>query len=183
MGAAGANDFTIGEVTYWSDDRLQDKLDQHSRRVVRENLQMEGVWQGGGSALYYDYYWSLRDVEELSSGTAAWSVQNATGSVIATSAYEVNYPARKITFDADQAGEARYLSYTAYDVHYAAADVWDEKASYVAAAYDVKSDNHDLKRSQLRQAYEAQAAALRKKSYFAGKIRTGAARMYRGDMA
>jgi hypothetical protein len=40
--------------------------------------------------------------------------------------------------------------------------VWEQKASNVAARFDIKTDNHDLKRSQLRASY-LQMAQLHKK--------------------
>jgi hypothetical protein len=183
LGAAGTADFSIGGITYWSDDEIQNRLDQHSRKVVREQMALEAEWRGNGSAVWFDYFWQLKDVEESGSGTVLWSVQDSAGSVIPRGDYEVNYQQRKVTFDADTGGTVRLLTYTAYDIYAAAADIWDEKASYVASAYDVKSDNHDLKRSQLRAAYQKQAETLRKRSYYAGKISGGSGRMWRGDMA
>jgi hypothetical protein len=38
-----------------------------------------------------------------------------------------------------------------YNVNLAAADVWRKKAAHYATAYDVSTDNHSLKRSQLIQ--------------------------------
>lgn len=182
LAAAGTADYTIAGESYWTNDHVQEALDRNSRRVVREPLQNIAEWRGAGSAVWFDYYWKLPMVEEANSGTTIWSVQDGAGSVIGTANYSVNYDQRKITFTTDQRGEERYLTYTAYDVHSAAADIWDDKAGQVAASYDVASDNHDLKRSQMYRAYREQANQLRKRSQYGGKISAGAATMYRGDM-
>ena len=44
-----------------------------------------------------------------------------------------------------------------YDLHAAAADIWDEKAAIVAQDYDFQADGGQYSRSQVVQAYERQA--------------------------
>ncbi len=44
-----------------------------------------------------------------------------------------------------------------YDLHSAAADVWDEKAAVVACDYDVNADGSSMARSQVYQQYMKQA--------------------------
>lgn len=44
-----------------------------------------------------------------------------------------------------------------YDLHAAAADIWDEKAAVVAVDFDFQADGGQYSRSQVVQAYERQA--------------------------
>lgn len=158
---AGSADYVVAATTYWADDDLQVTLDRHRCEYVRQSLDAEPV-QMSGSAVYHDYYWRHGDwVEEGTSGTAAWRLEDSAGSVIA-SGYTVNYPARHIRFTANTAGSAYYLSYRAYDLDRAAADVWARKASHVTDRFDLSTDNHKLSRRQLHEMYTAQAAYYRR---------------------
>lgn len=145
---AGTADYTVGAVAYWTDDQIQAVLDQY-REDQREPLRLEEQYTGG-SVIYKEFYFSSPWVERLESGTVAWRVETSdAGTVAGTADYAVNYSARNITFNADQAGTAWYLYRRTFDVNRAAAHIWRQKASYYANAYDVSTDNHSLKRSQL----------------------------------
>lgn len=48
-----------------------------------------------------------------------------------------------------------------YDLHAAAADIWDEKAAAVASDYDFSADGSSLQRSQVVAAYQRMARAQR----------------------
>jgi hypothetical protein len=158
---AGSADYSLAGDTYWSDDQLQAACDRFRRDYTRQPLEAEPI-QMPGSAVYHDYFWCHGDfVEEGTSGTAVWRLENSAGSVIAEAAYTVNYSAKHIRFTSDQAGSAYYLSYRAYDLDRAAADVWTRKASHVTDRFDLVTDNHNLKRSQLHDMYMKQAKYYR----------------------
>jgi hypothetical protein len=142
-------------------NQLQAVLDRRRMDVYRERMTPMEEYSNG-TALYHNYYFCESDVERQESGTAAWRVENSAGSVIGTANYTANYDSKHIRFTADQAGSAYWISYRAFDIERAAADVWEQKASNVAARFDIKTDNHDLKRSQLRASY-LQMAQLHKK--------------------
>jgi hypothetical protein len=145
---AGTADYTLGVTTYWSDNQLQQVLDQY-RTDFREALEMKPTYTGG-SVTYTEFYFSYPWVEHAESGTVAWRVETSDGGTVAgTADYVVNYHARNITFDNDQAGTAWLLFGRRYDMNRAAAHVWRHKASSYSAVYDVSTDNHTLKRSQL----------------------------------
>lgn len=161
---AGTAEYVVSGTTYWSDDDLQAACDRFRRDYTRQPLQPEPV-QMPGSAVYHDYFWRVGEfVEEGTSGTAAWRLENSAGSVIADAAYVVNYSAKHIRFVADTAGSAYYLSYRAFDLDRAAADVWTRKASHVTDRYDIQTDNHRLSRRQLHEMYTQQAEAYRRKA-------------------
>ncbi len=148
----------------YTDDDLQAVLDGY-RRVSVRRLLLAVPTQSGGSAVYNDYYWDAGDwVEGAESGTAVWRVDDSAGSVVGTAAYTVESRAGHLRFTADTLGTAYYLTSRAYDMDRAAADLWDAKAAAVASRFDVSTDNHDLKRSQLVQHYRDMAASYRRRA-------------------
>ena len=119
--AVGTSDYTINSVSYWTDDQLQEMLDRYQEQHVHINLTPKPMYTGDWE--YYDYLIPQgRNFEE--SGTdSGWAVRNSAGGTV--TGYTVNYPARKITFTADQAGKAYYLDCRTYNLQLAAADVWE----------------------------------------------------------
>jgi hypothetical protein len=177
----GTADYTAGGVSYWTDEQLQEVLDKYSMRIQRELLASEREWQTGGSAIYVNYQFKETYPEEAPSGTSIWLVQDGDGSAIGTATYSVNYKQRRITFNANTEGEARYLSYYSFDLYRAAAEVWEKKAAHVAERFDVETDNHNLKRSQLHAMYMARAKDMLKKAKI-GKVGFGKGRQLRSDL-
>lgn len=142
MTNAGTADYTAGTVVYWTNDQLQSVLDQH--RVDINYAAMESIpTYGAGTTTYTEYRSNVTWWENTP------TLQTA-GGVSAGTAYTF-YPERGVViFNADTGGSTIYITGHTYDVYRAAADVWRKKAAYYATAYDIKTDNHDLKRSQLR---------------------------------
>lgn len=174
---AGTADYSVAGETYFTDAHLQERLDQYRRDVKREPLEWASEYVAEGTLGYYDYYYhSGRMVEEAESGSLAWQVEDGNGSAIGTANYTANYETGQIRFDSDQGGSARYLSYSYFDYNRTAATIWRQKAANVANRFDVKTDNHDLKRSQMRMAFLQMAAVFDKQA----KART--VTMVRGDV-
>ena len=149
MCEAGTADYTLASFgTAWSDDHLQDILDENRFDVNEDMVTMPRY--SGSTAEYYDYYFQSRPVERASSGSAVFHVYNSAGSAAGTANYSVNYRAGHVEFTSDQ-GQTRWsVRARAYDLNGAAAAVWRMKAAhYQALGFDVKTDNHDVKRSQL----------------------------------
>lgn len=140
----------------YSDDKLEALLDRHRTDVDRVPLDMR--WDTEPTAtIYRDYHYPYAFVETVGSGTAVWRIEDSTGALVDSAQYTVNLNARQITFVQNTGGAVYYLTCRAYDVHRAAAELWRMKKATVAAQFDVKTDNHDLKRSQLLQHYEDMA--------------------------
>jgi hypothetical protein len=177
----GTADYSIGATSFWTDEQIETVLDRHSARIVREMLEAESEWQTGGSVVYTNYRFKETYPEERESGTAIWLVQDGAGSAIGTANYSVNYEQRRITFNADTEGQARYLSYYSFDMYRAAAEIWEKKAGHVADRFDVETDNHNLKRSQLHGMYMARARDMLKKAKI-GKAGFGKGRQLRSDL-
>lgn len=158
---ADEDEFTLAGQTYWTNEHLQTELDKQRRDIPREPLAPVASYSGG-SVLYQDYYFQHGDVERFASGATGWQLEDGNGSAVGTADYTVNYDARQIAFNADTGGTIYYLTYRTYNVYRAASEVWGFKAASVASKFDVKTDNHDLKRSQLKKQYEERAADFRK---------------------
>jgi len=130
----------------WTDDELQDVLDQHRLRVWREPMEMERTLVSASDYEYKVYHSRWRNFE--SGGTAYFQVEGADGTQRGTADYTVNYIAGVVSMTADQEGSALYLSGWSYDLNAAAADCWRQRASKVSSYYDVQADGHRLSRSQ-----------------------------------
>lgn len=179
MTDAAADEYTVAGITYWSDDQLQDVLD-HCRHDYYSQPLAAAVENVGGTIVYQSYYWREgEEVERLESGSAAWLLQDGDGVEAGTADYTPYYDAGYVRFATDQVGAGWALTYRSYDMEKAAALVWERKAAHVAARFDIQTDNHDLKRSQMRQAYLQMAAHYRNQS--SGAI--GHTRLSRADLA
>jgi hypothetical protein len=144
-------------------------LDQHA--IIYDFEDMQAFAQrSGGSLIYRIYETHVQNWE----GTP--TITDSVGTSI-SSGFSFNATTGRATFTADQYGSARTFSGTAYDLNAAAADIWRKKADYYAGAYDISTDNHNLRRSQLV------AQAKERASYYAAKANGGAS-IYceRGDM-
>lgn len=156
---AGYDDYTLGTITYWTDDTLQAALDRY--QIIFDYETMACFPQRSGST--YDYKIFLTGHKNFE-GTP--TVMDANGSAI-TSGFSFDWRGGEVVFNASQGGSARTYTGTVYDVNAAAADVWRKKASHYASAYDFSTDNHNMKRSQLLT--QAQQMA----SYYAGLSNVG----------
>lgn len=165
MTMASDSDFTVNNITYWHDDQLQEILDANRRDFVE--VELRPIPKTVSSSLVYTRYDApYGNLETYASGSAIFTLATSDGTQAGTANYSVDYLKGIITFTADQGGTAWFLSGRSYDMNSAAADVWAYKATYHQASYDIKTDGHDMKRSQLfeqareREAYyRAQAGA------------------------
>lgn len=174
MTEAGTADYSIGAETYWTDDQLQQALDSQRRDVFRQPMDVMTEYASGAPE-YHNYYYHQRWVEQAASGSTAWQIEDSAGSAIGTALYTAYYDAAYVRFSADTLGSAYYLSHRQYDLYAVAADVWTRKAAHYAAEFDVVTDNHDLKRSQLRKHAQEMAEFYRRQSAGAA-TNTGAAK-------
>lgn len=149
--SAGSAEYTVAGNSYWTDDQLQTVLDRHVITVRDEVLKPYDKIEAGGSVSYFDYQSSYRFLETTSGGTSRFVVKDATHTAVGTAAYTVDYPRGLITFGTTTTGQTRYLDAFSYDLNAAAADIWSQKAAHYVTSYDVQTDNHGLKRSQIIQ--------------------------------
>lgn len=146
---AGTADYTLAGVVHWTDDQLQAELDRE-RDDFRIELERRSQLLNN-TTIYHDYYYDARWVEEAESGTPVWQVENTNGSVIGTANYTRNYQAGHLRFTTNTSGSVYYLRGRKYDLYRTAANVWGKKAAHYHGRFDIETDNHSLKRSQLIQ--------------------------------
>ena len=150
----GLTDATLGQWTngttnYWDNDQMQVILDHHRTSVQFEELERVPKYVSGGSVQYLEYRSRYRHFEQTTGGTAVFIVEDSTGADVGTASYTPDYANGVITFAANTLGTVYYLTGYAYDLHAAAADLWRAKASHYALAYDIRTDNQGLSRSQM----------------------------------
>ncbi len=147
------SEYTIGYQTFWSDSQLQNILDRNRTDVIHEELRSI-VEYTGGVPFTKRHFSSWGDFE---SGTAVFWLEDAAGTKAGTALYTPDYERGEFVFAADTGGTVYYLTGRSYDLHGAAAEVWEAKAEHFAEAYDFSTDGHSLKRSQLIQHCEQRA--------------------------
>lgn len=148
----GTADYTLGTVTYWTDDLLQGVLDRYRTDIFSERLEAVSTLRAG-TVYYYDYYATPREYEQ---GTAQFRVTDAAGNAITPDT--INYEAAHVSFGTvNQLGSAYYLTARAYDLNAAAATVWRAKAANVSAYYDFSADGHSMSRSQMVKQFQEMA--------------------------
>lgn len=173
MTDAGTGDYTVGTITYWADNEVQRVLDRHREDVYQLQAAPITTLLGGGTVAYYTYYLNRVNIE---SGTAAFTLEDATGADIGTSAYTLDAAGGIVTFGTDTAGSSYYWTGRAYDLNAAAADIWRMKAANAAKMFDFSTDNHSVKRSQFA------AQCLQMANYYEGQATPVSVLMYREDM-
>jgi hypothetical protein len=161
--AAGTADFTLGTVTYWSDDQLQSRLDQYRMTSTHVELDFDPTYDAGAWR-YYDYQIPVEvgTYLEEDATDSGWALKDSQGN--AAPAYAINYQASRITFAADTHGSVYFLNARSYDFNRTAAQIWREKAGTIANAFDWSSDNHKISKSQQYEHYMAKAAEYDQKS-------------------
>jgi len=170
--AAGTADYSLGTVSYWTDDHLQNALDRFRKDIHRESLTPVYSYNGG-NVEYKEYRSRFKNLE---SGTAAFDIELSTGTNAGTADYSVDYTRGVVTFSADQGGTAWYLNARSYDLNASAAYVWRQKAAHVSSYYDVSTDGHSLKRSQMTKHFNDMAI------YYEGMTSPESVELYRSDM-
>ncbi len=168
LAATGTADYSVGTVPYWSDEQIQAVLDRNRVDFADNPLAPLKETDSGGTVRYFTHMASYRNLEESQGGTAILYVRNSAGARAGTAAYSVDYPSGRVTFTADTAGTAYYLTGRSYDPYAAAAEIWRQKAADVAERFDFSADGASFKASQLRTSY------LENADYCAGLATFGA---------
>lgn len=162
MCEAGTADYTLAGVAHWSDDQLQQTLDDNREEITHFALSNRVEYGSGGSATYKDYFYPFKDLEESTSGTAAFDVEDSTGASAGTADFAINYDASHIRFNSDTEGATYYLTGRSYNIKRAAAQVWERKAAHYVNAYDFAADGARFDRSQMH------AHALKMSEHYRG---------------
>lgn len=145
---AGNADFTIGTTTYWADDTVQARLDNHKTKFYDVEIGALPTMTPGG--LTYQTYFI--GAENLESGTAL-TVRDWAGNVVGSASYTLDAKKGVLTFGTSTGGAEYLVTGTSYDLYAAAAEMWRFKAANVAKMYDFQTDNHRLSRSQMTKTF------------------------------
>jgi hypothetical protein len=148
LAQAGANDYTVASVAYWTDNQLQDILDNHRNDVYNARLTPLEEYQGG-TPVYLNYYSGYTNLEETAGGTAVFYITDGIGAAVGTALYIPDYQRGAVTFAADTKGVDYYLYGRSYDMNAAAAEVWRTKAGQYAMAVNFSTDNHRIDRGKI----------------------------------
>ena len=137
----GPDEYTIGDVTYWTDDQLTEVLARYSIQVV------DGACQEINPA-----QWQVLSSGQFDS-EAAFTIEDSADEEIEAEGISID---GVVSFAEDQNGPLYYTGLV-YDLHGAAAYVLYAQAGYLSKAYDVEMDGQSLKRSQMRDSVMARA--------------------------
>lgn len=140
MTNAGASDYTIGGVPYWTDKQMEQALDRFREDHFRVLLEPVEKYDGG-TVIWKDYYSGLKNLESTDGGTAIFYVEDAAGNVVGTALYSADYARGVVTFLSNTGGSAFYLYARSFDLNRAAADIWRRKASHYATHFNFATDN------------------------------------------
>lgn len=161
---AGTAQYTVGTLSYWDNDDLQDVLDRHATWVVEDAL----TWipqNIGGTSQYFTAQSRFRDFEEAESGTARWQVRQTNGTAEGTANYTADYVRGRVTWSADQGGTTYMIAAAySYDLYAAAVDVLEHKLAYVDLWYDFEADNQTFSRSQVQESLQGLIATYKRKA-------------------
>ena len=167
MTNAGTSDYTINSVAYWSDQQLQDILDKHRFDGYSQEV-VPVMEMSTGELSTTRYYLGDHNIE---SGTDVFWISDSVGNKIDTANYSVDYNLGLVTFTANTAGLYYFATYHSIDINAAAAEVWKQKAAYLAQKVTFKAGNQSVNLSdQYKQAmqmadYYSQRAGARSISF------------------
>ncbi len=164
---AGTAEWTLGTITYFSDEQLDIILDKHAEAFTYQGMEAEDAQRQTDGT----YKWSVYEVEDAeyieqsTGGTAVFVIQDNLGAVLPAASYTMDYRRGYMTLVTPVSiATPYYATGTAYDINGAAADIWQMKANHVANSFDFSTDNHSINRSQVYKQFMAQAAYYRSMS-------------------
>jgi hypothetical protein len=167
MTEAGTSEYTVGTTLYWSDNAMQDVLDNHRQDLRFQSMQTIPFQGAGGTLTYLEYTSPFGALEQTTGGTSIFYVQDSTGATLGTALWSMDYRRGVLTFVNNTLGTAIYFTGRTYDLNAAAAEIWQKKAAhYAPSTFDFSTDNHSIKRSQVYDHAIAQA------KFFAGISRS-----------
>lgn len=170
---AGTNEFTVGTVTYFSDDEIERLLDRRRARLARHEVSFEYELStdNTGSAVYKNARIGYPWLEDVSTGSVDFIVTNGKGSVFSTADYTLSPEDGFLTFSTDQNGSARYVTGWVHNPHQAAMDVLVSWKAQLSMDVDWETDNMKVKRSQKAEAVDSQIEWLKKLGGWAPELR------------
>lgn len=133
---------TVGSDTYWSDETLQDVLDQY--RVYFNTTLVPYPEYEDGNYVFKRYLLG----NEISKWLESVVIKTLTGYVVDSGDYSIDATTHAVTFSANTQGVSYSAQGYAYDMYKAAAHVWNMKAGFRAELITMKSGVHTLYEDQ-----------------------------------
>lgn len=150
MAEAGTSEYTVGTTVYWSDNSIQDILDNNRIDWTYELLQPYPKVGAGGTLSYLEYRFPRGYLEATSGGTSVLYLQDGAGATLGTSLWTSDNRRGVFTFTSDTLGTTIYFTGRTYDLKASASDIWRRKAShYAPTSFDFSTDNHSISREQV----------------------------------
>lgn len=148
MTETGATDYTVNSAQWWTDDQLQDILDQHVTRI--EQLALSPIPEvAAGATVFKDYPIGYGNLEDNTSDAGHFFLSDSTGTEVADGGYTGDWVGGVLRFTADTTGVVYYLKARSYNLNLAAAAVWRMKMSHAASGYDFTTEGQSFSRSQM----------------------------------
>lgn len=161
---AGTAEYTLGAVSFFSDEHIQRYLDAHRQDIWDAPMQQMPRRVSGGSVAYYDYQVGAGNLEATNAGTAVFLVRDGLGATLGTATYTVDYQRGAVTFVADTGGSARYVDARSYDLYSAAADLLESWAAREKLSFDAQTEDQRFSRSQKHKQLLTMAAEYRQRA-------------------
>ncbi len=139
-----ATDDLFNDVTYWTDEQLQDILDMNTVQSQRIKL-VEDLRYTDGSLDWKVQRFKLPvnyDMERTA------IVVDQYGYTVSDTLYTLNYLTQVVTFTTLPTRGTYYLECNQIDMYEAVADVWDKKASQRTNYIVIKGGNNRFEHSQ-----------------------------------
>lgn len=151
MCEAGPTDYSLNEITYWSDEDLQDRLDDTRRQVIGVELTQRPQYVSG--AFVYKRYEIPRSVgnavEGAASGDMVFRVCDSDGVDVDSADYTFNERDLTLEFTADTEGTTYYWDGFIFNMQAAAREVWLAKAAHMHQAINFTADGHRFDREAM----------------------------------
>lgn len=149
---AGSSEYVVDGVTYFTDQQLQDELDQDRTTwydvtliPVPRRISLSAVqW------LDYNIPPEIGEWLEEDAVGGGWQVKDQNINFLTGGGvdYTANYLARVITLTVTANGASRFLDCRTYDLYKTAAGIWRQKAALEMRAIDWSSNAVSIKASQ-----------------------------------
>lgn len=179
---AGTAEYTVGTVSYFGDDQIEEVLDSRRVRMARSPINFEyELSDGGGTVIYKNAEVGIGWLEDTASGTAGFIMTDCYGSILAGSLYVLSPEDGHITFVTDQAGSDRYVTGWIHNPYKAAVDILTSWIVEFSKQVDWASDNMRVNRSQKAKALTGQLTMLKEMANMAPKLYT--VNVWRSDIA
>lgn len=141
---AEAGQTIVDGIPYWSDDQLQDILDNNSS-AIDDVLLVRVPVKVNGTLVYTRY--------DFPTAISRWidtefDVVDIQGVVVSTDDYTYNAAYRRIEFDVDTGGISYYLRGREFNMSASAGEVWLKKAGHRAALVEWKAGAQSIKEDQ-----------------------------------